>query len=70
LARRSHDDRYIDPETCQAITRQQEGSWWPAWHTWLQTHSSGPIAVPQRFGAADRGYPPLAETPGTYVLQQ
>jgi polyhydroxyalkanoate synthase len=69
LAGRKPGDRYIDPETWQTITARQEGSWWPAWQTWLQRHSSGPV-VPEPVGAADRGYPPLGEAPGTYVLRE
>jgi polyhydroxyalkanoate synthase len=70
LARRRHSDRYIDPETWQRATARQEGSWWPAWQTWLEEHSSGPISAQQALGSPDRGYPPLGEAPGTYVLQE
>jgi polyhydroxyalkanoate synthase len=58
LARRKPGDRYLDPETWQTVTARQEGSWWPAWQTWLQGHSSGPVAAQQAVGAPDRGYPP------------
>ena len=44
--RHAEGDRYIDPETWQATTPHQEGSWWPAWQAWLEGHSSGPVAVP------------------------
>jgi polyhydroxyalkanoate synthase len=70
LARRRHGDRYIDPETWQAVTPRQEGSWWPAWQSWLQENSSGSVAAPLSEGASDRGYPPLGDAPGTYVLRQ
>ena len=70
LARRRHSDRYIDPETWQTATARQEGSWWPAWQTWLEQHSGGPVAAQQSPGAPDRGYPPLGDAPGTYVLQE
>jgi len=68
-ARRRPGERYIDPETWQTVAARQEGSWWPAWQTWLQGHSGGPVAT-QPVGAADRGYPPLGDAPGTYVLQE
>ena len=68
-ATHAEGDRYIDPETWQATTPHQEGSWWPAWQSWLAGHSSGPVAVPS-MGAPDAGLPPLADAPGTYVLQE
>jgi hypothetical protein len=51
-----------------SFTPHQEGSWWPAWQSWLEGHSGGPVAAPP-MGAPERGYPPLADAPGTYVLQ-
>jgi polyhydroxyalkanoate synthase len=69
LARQKQGDRYIDPETWQATTPRQEGSWWPAWQVWLQGHSSGMVAA-QPVGAPERSYPPLGDAPGTYVLQE
>ena len=68
-ATHAEGDRYIDPETWQATTPHQEGSWWPAWQSWLTGHSSGRVAVPS-LGAPDAGLPPLADAPGTYVLQE
>jgi polyhydroxyalkanoate synthase len=69
MGRRGPGDRYSDPETWQAVTARQEGSWWPAWQTWLQEHSSGRVAIPT-LGAAAQGYAPLGDAPGTYVLQE
>ncbi|MFI5455788.1 MAG: alpha/beta fold hydrolase [Isosphaerales bacterium] len=69
MATSTEGDRYIDPETWQAVTPHQEGSWWPAWQAWLERHSSGLVAIPP-MGASDRGYPPLADAPGSYVLQE
>lgn len=68
-ATHAEGDRYIGPETWQATTPHREGSWWPAWQSWLEGHSSGPVAVPS-MGASDAGLPPLADAPGTYVLQE
>jgi len=62
-------DHYIDPETWQATTEQQEGSWWPVWQNWLEKHSSGLVPAPS-MGAPHVGYPPLANAPGGYVLQE
>ena len=68
LARRRHGDRYVDPETWQAVAQRHEGSWWPAWQDWLRRHSTGLVPA-QPVGAPERGYPPLADAPGTYVLE-
>ena len=60
---------YPDPGLWAAATPRQEGSWWPAWEAWLARHSSG-RGQPPAMGAPDRGYPPLGDAPGTYVLQR
>jgi polyhydroxyalkanoate synthase len=69
LASRTGGESYLDPETWQAATPSQEGSWWPAWESWLTGHSDGPVAPPP-LGAPDRGYPALGDAPGVYVLQR
>jgi polyhydroxyalkanoate synthase len=69
IATKRAADRYEDPETWQAATPAQEGSWWPAWQEWLAACSSG-MKPPPDIGAPDRGYPVLGEAPGTYVLQE
>lgn len=61
-------EQYVDPETWQAVTPRHEGSWWPAWEGWLAGHSRGLIPRPS-MGASERGYPPLDDAPGIYVLQ-
>ena len=69
MATHAEGERYIDPETWQATTPDQEGSWWPAWQSWLTGNSSGRVAVPS-LGAPDAGLLPLTDAPGTYVLQE
>jgi polyhydroxyalkanoate synthase len=68
VATRRPGGRYLDPDTWQAVVPKKDGSWWPAWHAWLLEHSSKPVPPPP-MGASDRGYPALADAPGTYVLQ-
>jgi polyhydroxyalkanoate synthase len=67
VATRTKDDRYVDPETWAARTPVREGSWWPELVEWLAVRSGPPVAPPA-MGAADAGYPPLADAPGSYVL--
>jgi polyhydroxyalkanoate synthase len=64
---RKADDRYIDPEAFLAQAPQKQGSWWPEWVAWLAARSGEPVGPPA-MGAADHA--PLADAPGTYVLQQ
>lgn len=45
---------------------QREGSWWPEWDAWLHAHSGAWVAPP-RIGAA-KGYRPVGDAPGHYVL--
>jgi len=68
IGHRSSDGRYIDPDTWMAATPTSEGSWWPAWTDWLGQNSST-AAAPPPIGAAERGYPPIADAPGRYVLE-
>jgi len=61
-------DPYLPPEVWAAGAPAREGSWWPAWAAWLAA-ASGPPGPPPRQGAPERGLPPLAPAPGTYVLE-
>ena len=68
-ATRRKGDRFIDPQTWQATTAKTEGSWWPAWQAWLLEHSTGPAPAPS-MGCPAKGYLPLGDAPGTYVLEK
>ncbi len=68
-ATRRKGDRCVDPQTWQAATSRTEGSWWPAWQTWLLKHSTGPAPAPA-MGCPEKGYLALGDAPGTYVLQE
>lgn len=63
-----HDEHYVDPETWEAGTPVQEGSWWPAFVSWLDARSGKAISPPS-MGAADQGVEVLCDAPGTYILQ-
>ena len=44
---------------------RHEGSWWPHWRAWIQTHSGERVKAPRKAGSRrDR---PLCAAPGTYV---
>jgi polyhydroxyalkanoate synthase len=63
------EDHYLDPDTFAAHTPRRGGSWWPEWAAWLNARSGAP-APPPTIGAAQAGYRPLADAPGSYVLQE
>jgi polyhydroxyalkanoate synthase subunit PhaC len=62
-------DRYVDPDTWLATAERNEGSWWPAWETWLAQRSTGRVSPPD-MGNRKKGYVPLNDAPGSYVLMQ
>jgi polyhydroxyalkanoate synthase len=68
IGRKEESEKYVDPDTWQSITPKHEGSWWPPWQDWLVAHSGGRIPPP--LDASEKGYPPLEDAPGTYVLQE
>ena len=49
--------------------KPEDGSWWTAWGDWLQRHSGAPNAPPA-MGAADKGFAPIGDAPGHYVLER
>jgi polyhydroxyalkanoate synthase subunit PhaC len=63
---RSHEGKYVDPDAYLAQAPSYEGSWWLAWQAWLARRSGKPAAAPA-MGA--RGFEPLCNAPGTYVMQ-
>ena len=68
VSTRREGERYVDPDTWLAHTSEQQGSWWSAWHEWLVNRSDNHVPPPM-IGAPDKGYVPLCNAPGTYVLQ-
>ena len=61
-------DHYIDSDSYYAGAPVKHGSWWPEWVGWLKERSGPPTAAPA-MGAAQAGYPPFADAPGLYVLE-
>jgi polyhydroxyalkanoate synthase len=56
-----------DPEAWRASVDKVAGSWWDDWATWLQSRCGNPVPA-RAMGSED--YPPLADAPGTYVLER
>jgi polyhydroxyalkanoate synthase len=69
LLTRSAGAPRIEAEDWLERAPRVEGSWWPSWVNWLKARSS-PSATPPQMGAAGKGYPPLGDAPGTYVLEK
>jgi polyhydroxyalkanoate synthase len=56
-----------DSEQWLAGTTRHEGSWWEDWATWIGKRAGKRVPVPAMGG--DR-HPPIADAPGTYVLEK
>jgi len=67
ILRREAGGTYVAPDDWLAAAPDAPGSWWPAWQQWLAAHSGAP-AKPPRIGAP--AYRPIADAPGTYVLER
>ncbi len=61
-------DIYKDPEVWRRQSPMYSGSWWPAWSKWLAKRSTDK-GKPPRMGAPRHDLDPLANAPGTYVLE-
>ncbi|MCL4767562.1 MAG: alpha/beta fold hydrolase [Hyphomicrobiaceae bacterium] len=61
-------DLYMDADTWFNEAPAKRGSWWPEWAAWL-SERSGSWTAPPPMGAPDKGYRPLIDAPGSYVLQ-
>lgn len=46
---------------------QHKGSWWPDWVAWLKERSGEQVAPPSM---GSKKYKPIADAPGTYVLEK
>jgi polyhydroxyalkanoate synthase len=62
-------DRYVGPDEWIQKAASHQGSWWVEWARFLSSHSGQPVAPPVPGGAGQKGAP-LADAPGSYVLEQ
>ncbi|KAA3629753.1 MAG: alpha/beta fold hydrolase [Proteobacteria bacterium] len=61
---RREGECYIDPDIWQQTTPVTQGSWWPAWQSWLARYSSDKTTPPTM---GNKQYPALYDAPGEYV---
>lgn len=54
-----------DPESWFENAESIPGSWWPAWHEWLETHAGSKVPAPKAEGSEE--FPALEAAPGQYV---
>jgi polyhydroxyalkanoate synthase len=69
IALRKHGEPYVDPDAWLAEHEPHQGSWWPAWRTWLSARS-GELVPPPPLGDTAAGLAPLEDAPGTYVFMK
>jgi len=69
-ALKHNGDTCLGPDEWVSAATQKAGSWWVDWQNWLAGHSSQERVRPPVMGAADKGYAPVSEAPGTYVFQR
>lgn len=66
MLHRRRNGAYVSPDDFLRVSKEIDGSWWPAFQQWLVSHS-GPRRRPPGMGAPRQGLPPLCDAPGTYV---
>ena len=69
MAVREHGETYNDPDKWLAEHESREGSWWPAWSTWLAARSGEPVEPPP-LGDAAAGFAAIEDAPGRYVFMK
>ena len=67
LTTKGADARFVDADSWLAANAPREGSWWTAWNDWLAARSDAPVPPPS-LGRAEKGFPPVDNAPGRYVL--
>jgi polyhydroxyalkanoate synthase len=55
------------PQAWLGNATRHDGSWWTDWVAWLGERSGGMVKAPS---VGSKAHPPLADAPGTYVLEK
>ena len=66
-AYRTADAAPASPEEWLAVAVEHKGSWWPDYLAWLEPRSGELKPRPKTLGSKD--HEPIADAPGTYVLE-
>ncbi len=61
-----HGEAHPDPDGWADSAARVEGSWWPAWISWLDAHSSGDVPADAQAQSGEGS----CAAPGTYVLER
>ncbi len=61
--------RYVDPDAWFAAAEAHQGSWWPAWISWLRQRSRGRVRAATLRPSAQH-HRSLGPAPGQYVLER
>lgn len=64
------DDPCLSADEWYSVAPVCDGSWWPAWEAWLSAQTNSEPVAPPTMGAPIKGYPPLCDAPGSYVMQR
>jgi polyhydroxyalkanoate synthase len=64
MATRRKGECYLDPDTWVTAAEQRDGSWWPAWTSWLEQVSPGGMVAAREVTGG------LCAAPGNYVLER
>jgi polyhydroxyalkanoate synthase len=70
IAMKRTSDPCLAPDEWAAAAALKDGSWWVAWADWLAGHSTPERVFPPPMGSGAKGYAPIENAPGTYVLQR
>jgi polyhydroxyalkanoate synthase len=70
IALKRPTDSCVGADEWVAAAELKDGSWWGDWSEWLASHSAPQRVLAPIIGAIEKGYPPIENAPGTYVLQR
>jgi polyhydroxyalkanoate synthase len=66
ISSRGRNGSYVGPDDWLEATTAHQGSWWPAFVSWL-TERSGPPTPPPQPGLPGTAFEALSDAPGDYV---